>query len=187
MQSVVRLLLWNRLERRNRFVDNDPRQFVFKPDRFLWRERRRIVERCNRHIDVVRIFGIFKKQMRAATCGKRANPIRVRNLARFTVRHDNILTRHCPPCHIGRARAFLAINAVTIDQCNWPALQHVSCPAANTPTSDLHTILLPEQLNQETTNRANGTSEIEGKVARVSGEEVWATTRVSIERMGRAR
>ena len=67
----------------DRLIDHNPGQFIFKPNRFLRRKRRRIVERCNREIDRVGIFAVFEKQMRAATRGKRANPIRVRNFARF--------------------------------------------------------------------------------------------------------
>ena len=64
---------------------------------------------------VVRIFAVLEKQMRAATCGKRTNPIRVRNLARFAFSQDQIFARHCSPGQIRRTRAFLAINAMTID------------------------------------------------------------------------
>jgi hypothetical protein len=30
---------------------------------------------------------------------------------------------------------------MTINQCNWAALQHVPCPAANASTSELHIML----------------------------------------------
>jgi hypothetical protein len=40
-----------------------------------------------------------------------------------------------------RTRAFLAIDAMTIDHGQWPTLQHVSCPAANASTSELHKFL----------------------------------------------
>jgi hypothetical protein len=149
-RSVVRLLLRNCLERRNRLVDHNPAQLIFKEDRFLRRKRRRIVKRCNREINRIRVFAVFEKQMSAATCGKRSNPIRIFNLARFAFCHDQILARHRSPLHIRRTRASPAIDAMTIDQCNWQALQHVSCPAANASTSDLHTIHLPEQMNQDT-------------------------------------
>jgi len=38
-------------ERWNRLADDDPRQFIFEPDRFLRRKRRRVVERRDRHVD----------------------------------------------------------------------------------------------------------------------------------------
>jgi hypothetical protein len=41
-----------------------------------------------------------------------------------------------------RTRASPAIDAMTIDQCRRPALQHVSCRAANTSSSALHKIRL---------------------------------------------
>src|SRR5213592_738183 len=85
--------LWGFRERRNRFVDDNPRQFIFEKDRFRWRKRCRIVERCNREIDRVRIFAVFEKQMSAATRGKRTDSICVRNFARFALRHDQILAR----------------------------------------------------------------------------------------------
>jgi hypothetical protein len=53
---------------------------------------------------------------------------------------------------MGRTSASPAVNAMTIDQCRRAALQHVSCPAANASTSELHVIHLPEQTNQETMN-----------------------------------
>src|SRR5438093_10425195 len=93
--------------------------------------------------------------MSAATRGKRTNPVRARNFTRFALCHDQILARHRSPRHMGRARASPAIDAMTIDQCKWPALQHVSCPTTNASTSDLHTIRLAEQMNQET--RKSGT------------------------------
>ena len=133
--SVVRLLLRDCLKRRNRFVDHNPRQFIFEENRFLRRKRRRIVERRNREINRARIFTVLKKQMRAATRSKRTNPIRVRNLARFAHCHDKIPAWHRSPLHIRRTRASPAIDAMTIDQCRWPALQHVPCPAANASTS----------------------------------------------------
>jgi hypothetical protein len=125
------------LERRKRFVDLHPRQFVFEEDRFLRRKRCRIVERRNREIDRVRIFAVFKKQMSAATRRKRTNPIRVWNLAGFPFCHQDILARHRSPSHMRRTGASPAIDAMTIDQRNWPTLQHISCPAANASTSEL--------------------------------------------------
>ena len=88
-------------------------------------------------IDRDRIFAVFEKQMSTATRGKRTNPIRVRNLARFTLSHDQFLARHRSPLHVRCTRTSTAIDAMTIDQRNWPALQHVSCPAANASTSEL--------------------------------------------------
>ena len=134
------LLLRDCLERGDRLVDHHPGQFIFEKDCFLRWKRSWIVERCDREIDRLRVFTVFKKQMRPATRGKRTKPIRVRNRARFALCHDQILPRHRSPLHGGRARAFSAINAMTIDQCNWPALQYVPCPAAKASTSDLHRI-----------------------------------------------
>src|SRR5207249_4886958 len=55
----------------------------------------------------------LEKQMRAATCGKRANPIRMRDLARFTFCYDQVLAAHGSPSDISRAGASPAIE-------NWP-------------------------------------------------------------------
>ena len=132
------LLLRNCLERRNRLVDDDPRQFIFEEDYFLRRKRCWIIERRNREIDCVGVFAVLKKQMSAATCAKRTNPVRVLNLARLALCHHQIPTRHRSPLYIRRTGASPAIDAMTIDQRRWPALQHVSCPAANASTSELH-------------------------------------------------
>jgi hypothetical protein len=140
-QSVVRLLLWNCLERRNRFVDHHPRQFIFHVDRFLRRKPCRIVERRNCEIDRVRIFRILEKQMRAAACSEGANPIRIGNPPRFTLCHDQVLAWHRSPLHIRCAGASTAINAMTIDQRNWSTLQRISCPPANASTCDFHKIV----------------------------------------------
>src|SRR5205823_12027621 len=113
---------------------------IFQEDRFLRREGYRIVERCDREINRVGIFAVLEKQMRAATRGKRTNPIRVRNLARLALCHDQILARYRAPRHVGRARTSPAIDAMTIDQCKWATLQHVSCPTANASTSELHNL-----------------------------------------------
>ena len=77
-----------------RLVKGDPRQLIFEPDRFLRRKRRGIIERRDRHINELGIFRVLEKQMRAATSGKGSNPVRMRNLARFTFRHLQILARH---------------------------------------------------------------------------------------------
>ena len=63
-----------------------------------------------------------------------------------------------PHVHIRRTRASPAIDAMTIDQRKWPTLQHVSCPAANASTSELHKICLA-QSNHELT-RMNTNSNI---------------------------
>src|SRR5262249_33052913 len=123
-------------------------------------------ERCDREINRVGIFAVLEKQMRAAARGKRTNPVRVRNLARLTLRHDQILARHRSPCHVGRSRASAAIDAMTINQCKWPALQHVSCPTAKASTSEFHIINIPGTLNG--TNRM---SDIEERAARVAATE----------------
>jgi hypothetical protein len=57
-------------ERGQRLVDSNPGQFIFEPDRSLWRKRCGIVERRDRHVDRVGILGILDKQMRAATCSE---------------------------------------------------------------------------------------------------------------------
>jgi hypothetical protein len=66
----------------------------------------------------------------------------MRNLARFTYCYDEIFARHGPPGDIRRPGASPAIDAMTIDQSKRPTLQHVSCPAADASTSDLHIIRL---------------------------------------------
>src|ERR1041385_520881 len=103
--------------------------------------------------------------MRAATGGKHSNPIRVRDLARFTFGHDQILARHCSPRHIGPARASPAIDAITITQEKRPTLQHVSCPAANASTSQLHIICVSSHslsLTQEPTHSDNNIYRLSG-------------------------
>ena len=142
-------------ERRERLVDHNPGQFIFEEDRFRWRKRCRIVKRRNRDIDVVRVFAVFEKQMRAATRGKRTNPIRVWNLARFAPCYEQILTRHRSPDYVGRTCASPAIDAMTIDQCKRPTLQYVSGPAANASTSHLHKIRLAESNHQFTRMNTN--------------------------------
>jgi hypothetical protein len=129
-------------ERRKRFVDRNPWQLIFEPDHFLWRKRRGIIERRNREIDRVGVFVVLEKQVRAATCSKGADPFRIRNFARFTFCNHEIFAGHRSPSDIGRAGAAPAIDAMTIDQRKRPALQHVSCPAANASTSNLHKICL---------------------------------------------
>ena len=79
--------------------------------------------------------------MRAAARCKGTNPIRVRNLARFALRKDHIFARHRSPLHIRRTRTSPAIDAMTIDQRNWPTFHHVSCPAAKASTSEFHKIV----------------------------------------------
>src|SRR5881392_3453648 len=66
----------------------------------------------------------------------------MRNLARLTLRHDQIFARHRSPGNVRRTGASPAIDAVTIAQSKGPTLQHVSCPAANASTSELHKIRL---------------------------------------------
>jgi hypothetical protein len=100
----------------------------------LRRERCRIIERRNSDIDRVRVFAVFEKQVSAATRAKGANPIGVWNFARLALCHYQIVARHRSPLHMGRTRAPPAIDAMTIDQRKWPALQHVACPPANAST-----------------------------------------------------
>jgi hypothetical protein len=111
-----------------------------------------IVKRRNRHVDSVRIFGVLEKQVRTATCSKTADPIRMRDFPRLAFCYDEIFARHRSPGDIGRTGASPAINAMTINQSKRPTLQHVSCPAANASTSELHTIRLAH-FNHERTRR----------------------------------
>ena len=60
------------------------------------------------------------------------------NLARFTLRNMQIFAQYRAPRDIGRASASPAIDAMTIDQCNRRALQHVSRLAAHASTRKLH-------------------------------------------------
>ena len=82
--------------------------------------------------------------MSAATAGKGADSIRIRNLARLTLCDDHIRARHRSPGHVRRASASPAIDAMTITESRWPTLQNVSRPAANASTGDLHKIRLAE-------------------------------------------
>src|SRR4029450_7803818 len=100
--------------------------------------------------------------MRAATCSKTANPIRVHDFARLTFCYDEIFARHGSPCDIGRTRTSTAIDAMTIDQSNRPTLQHVSCPTTNASTSEVHRIRLAH-FNHESTRmntRSSADSEL---------------------------
>ena len=101
----------------------------------------RVVERRNRYIDRIRIFGLLEKQMRAATCGKRANPIRIRDFARLTLCHVQIVAVHGAPCDVGRAGASPAIDAMTIAEGKRPTFQQVTCSTANASASELHIFL----------------------------------------------
>src|SRR5438034_2756866 len=85
---------------------------------------------------------VLDKQVRAATRGKRANPTRMGNFARLTSCHTQIFAGHGSPGDIGRASASPAIDAMTIAKRRGRTLQHVSCPSANTSTSELHKIRL---------------------------------------------
>ena len=78
------------------------------------------------------------QQMSAAACRKRANPIRMRDLARFTLCYAQIFAWHGSPGDVRRASASPAIDAMTIAQGKRDAPQHVSCPAANASTTQLH-------------------------------------------------
>src|SRR5207248_3219220 len=68
-------------------------------------------------------------------------PIRMRDFARITFCHDEIFAAHRSPGDIRGAGASPAIYAMTIAQRKRPALQHVSCPAANASTCQLHVFL----------------------------------------------
>src|SRR6266496_2904143 len=81
----------------------------------------------------------------------------MRNLARFTLCYDQIFARHGSPGDIRRPSTSPAIGTVTIDQRKRPALQNVSCPAANASTSHLHKIRLA-QFNHESTLLCKDTS-----------------------------
>src|SRR5438552_12958677 len=69
----------------------------------------------------------------------------MRDFTRFTLCHRQIFAAHRSPGYVRRAGASAAIYAMTIDQCKWPTLQHVSCSAANASTSDLHIISLTQK------------------------------------------
>lgn len=86
--------------------------------------------------------------MCAATCGKGTKPIRVRNPARFALRHDEIHARHRSPLHIRRTGASATVDTMTIDQSSWLTPHHVSCPPANASSTNFHTTDLPEQMIQ---------------------------------------
>jgi hypothetical protein len=88
--------------------------------------------------------------MSAATRGKRTNPIRIRNLVRFSLCHDQIPARHRSPLHMRCTRASPAIDAMTIDQSKRSTLQHVSCPAANASTSEFHKVRLADSKHKLT-------------------------------------
>ena len=88
--------------------------------------------------------------MRAATCGKGTNPIRMRDFARLTLCHDEIFAGHSSPGDIGRAGASPAIYAMTIAWGQGRTFQHVSCPAANASTGEFHIVRLPH-FNHECT------------------------------------
>jgi hypothetical protein len=65
----------------------------------------------------------------------------MRNFARLAFCHDEIVAGHGSPGNIGRAGASPAIYAMTIVHGKRPTLQHVSCPATNASTSELHVFL----------------------------------------------
>src|SRR6266496_531684 len=88
--------------------------------------------------------------MRAATCSKTANPIRIRDFARLTFCNDDIFATHRSPCDIRRADASPAIDAMTIDQRKRSTLQLVSGAAANASASEVHRIRLAH-FNHEST------------------------------------
>ena len=106
--------------------------------------------------------------MSAATRGERTNPIGARNLARFAFSQDQIFARHCSPGQIRSTRAFLTIDAMTIDQRQWPTLQHVSCPATNASTGDLHKIRLAHSNHELTRMNTNPGKISAATCARVS-------------------
>src|SRR5215470_3507041 len=96
--------------------------------------------------------------MSAATRGERTNPIGIRNFARFALCHDQILARYGSPLHVRRARTSPAIDAMTIDQCKWPTLQRIACPATNASSSELHTIWLAQSNHESTRMKKNSCS-----------------------------
>jgi uncharacterized membrane protein YeaQ/YmgE (transglycosylase-associated protein family) len=83
--------------------------------------------------------------MRAATSSETANPIRMRDFAWLTFGDDKVFARHRSPSDVGRSGASPAIDAMTIDQRSWSALQRVSCPAANASTDKFHIISLTQK------------------------------------------
>jgi hypothetical protein len=96
--------------------------------------------------------------MRAATCSKGANPVRMRDFARLTSYHPQVFAGHGSPGDIRRAGASPAIDAMTIARGRGPALQHVSCPAANASTSELHIISLAHFNHEFTRMNTNSCS-----------------------------
>ncbi len=68
----------------------------------------------------------------------------MRDLARLTSCHAQVLAAHGSPGDVGRAGASPAIYAMTIARGNRRTLQHVSYPAANASTSELHIIFFNE-------------------------------------------
>jgi hypothetical protein len=101
--------------------------------------------------------------MGAATCGKGTNPIRMRNFARLTSRHTQIFAGHGSPGDIRRASAPPAIDAMTVTRGKRPTLQHVSCPAANASTSELHIICLAHFNHEFTRMNTNSCSPPEAR------------------------
>ena len=79
----------------------------------------------------------------------------MRDFARLTLCYDQIFAGHGSPGDIGRTRTSPAIDAMTIGPCHWPTLQHVSCPAANASTSELHIIRLAHSNHECTRMNTN--------------------------------
>src|SRR6266404_4559021 len=96
--------------------------------------------------------------MRAATCGKGTNPMRLRDFARLTLCHDEIFAGHGSPGDIGRAGASPAIYAMTIAWGQGRTFQHVSCPAANASTTQFHIVRLPHFNHEFTRMNTNSCS-----------------------------
>src|SRR5204862_6302611 len=82
------------------------------------------------------------KQVRTTTRGKRANPTLMGKFAHVTLCQKQIFAGHGSPGDIGRASTSPAIDAMTNVQRKRPTLQHVSSPAANASTGELHKIRL---------------------------------------------
>src|SRR5205823_14074703 len=92
------------------------------------------------------------------TRGKRENADRRGTVAHVTLCHTQIFAGHGSPGDIGRGRASRAIYAITHVERKRPALQHVSCPAANASTSELHKIRLAHFNHESTRMKMNGLS-----------------------------
>ncbi len=101
------------------------------------------------------------------------------DLARLTLCYRQIFARHRSPSDIGRARASPAIDAMTIAQSKGLTLQHVSCPAANASTSELHKIRLAHFNHESTRMNTNSCSHRSGRRPRFHSTD-WGAQAASL-------